>query len=99
MASRKRTAVAPAAVIEDTPAEAVVRLLPVPGAYITGEPAVEREVTAAEADRLLSFKPPAYRKAPAAVIEVAAEPAEAEVPPIPQPPDIEDAPVATEPQE
>jgi len=41
-----------------------VRLLPVPGAYIPGEPAVEREVTPEEAERLLSYRPAAYVKAP-----------------------------------
>lgn len=61
-------------------AEKVVRLYPVPGAYIIGEPAAEREVSPAEAERLLAFKPPAYTKTPpkppAAPAEADAEPQE-----------------------
>lgn len=41
-----------------------VRLFPVPGAYINGEPAAEREVTEDEAERLLSYFPPAYTTTP-----------------------------------
>lgn len=37
-----------------------VRLFPVSGAFIVGEPAVEREVTPSEAKRLLRYQPPAY---------------------------------------
>jgi hypothetical protein len=47
-------------------AEKAVRLIPVAGVYIQGEPAVEREVTPEEADRLLSYRPPAFVKAPPA---------------------------------
>ena len=45
-------------------ADEAVRLYPVPGAYINGEPAVEREVSKKEAERLLSYHPPAYTKTP-----------------------------------
>lgn len=45
-------------------AEEAVRLFPVPGAFIHGEPAVEREVSPAEAERLLSFRPAAFTKTP-----------------------------------
>jgi len=41
-----------------------VRLYPVPGAFIIGEPAVEREVSAEEAEWLLEFSPPAYTATP-----------------------------------
>jgi len=49
-----------------TPKRAVetVRLFPVPGAYIHGEPAVEREVSPEEAARLLAFTPPAFTTTP-----------------------------------
>ena len=86
MPTRKRAAEEPAEVIEDT--VRTVRLSPVPGAYISGEPAAEREVTPEEAERLLAYFPPAY--------EIAAEP-EAEEPLPPQPPTLIDA--VAEPQE
>ena len=66
MPTRKGAAVEP--IVEDEPViEATVetvRLLPVPGAYINGEPAAEREVTPEEAERLLAYFPPAYMPAP-----------------------------------
>lgn len=57
MSTRKRSA---DEAVSLSPAPEVVRLSPVPGAYIPGEPAVEREVSPAEAERLLAFEPPAY---------------------------------------
>lgn len=40
--------------------EKLVKLYPTGNAYILGEPAEEREVTEAEAKRLLRYDPPAY---------------------------------------
>ena len=68
-----------------------MRLVPVPGAYIIGEPAVEREVTPQEAERLLAFKPPAYREAPRQEAEGS--------PAVDEPPPIIAAEAADEPQE
>lgn len=38
----------------------LVTLYPIPGAYLPGVPAVETEVSAREAKRLLKFDPPAF---------------------------------------
>lgn len=42
----------------------VVHLYPTHDAYIPGEPAIERDVTPEEADRLLAYQPPAYTTTP-----------------------------------
>jgi len=57
-------AIAEAAQARDDDVRATVTLCPVPGAFISGVPAVECEVSAREAKRLLKFKPPAFTKAP-----------------------------------
>jgi len=45
----------------------MVRLYPTTGAYIPGEPAIERDVTSEEAERLLAYSPPAYTTEPPVV--------------------------------
>lgn len=73
MRTRKRAAEVDA-VAPSTPDGETVRLYPVPGAYINGEPAAEREVTTEEAERLLRFYPPAYTtRSPAPAVEVVTE--------------------------
>lgn len=37
-----------------------VRIYPVPGAYLVGVPAIEQEVSEAEAKRLLKYDPPIF---------------------------------------
>lgn len=46
------------------PDKTLVKLYPVPGAYVVGEPTDEREVTEAEAKRLLKYEPPIYTTTP-----------------------------------
>ena len=40
-----------------------IKLIPVPGAYIQGVPAVPMEVSEERAKELLAYSPPAFKKA------------------------------------
>lgn len=56
-------------IVSDKPAKAeprpprMVRIVPVPGAFIQGVPAVEQEVDPERAKELLAYTPPAFKKA------------------------------------
>jgi len=45
------------------PVARTVKIIPVPGAYITGVPAVPQEVTPERAKELMAYRPTAFKKA------------------------------------